>query len=289
MLFLVFILFAFPAFGDLCKEFYDLNGKNSVYWHWVQTPQDLSLVQRCAQSYSQRHPRYLSPMKEGIPETIHMIWLGPAPFPSAMLGVLHSWRDHHPHWNFYLWTDRSREGLPEFISLRFVCDFQFISLGECFQAATNWAEKSDILRYEVIYQEGGVYVDHDAFCLKSFIDLHQRYRFYCALAMPHPKTYGSSAITIGNGLFGSVPGHSVLEYLLFKKKLQILNIMTNYAGDTVNRVMKGSYGAFSSSVLELFEEGVLGPRDIIFPAAYFWGRDGMPLLYSIHFFQGSWL
>lgn len=289
MLFLVILFFSAPLFGNFYKEFYDFNGRNSIYWHWVTLSKDQELLHQCASLYAQKHPHHLCSIEDGVPEIIHMIWLGPDPFPSVMLGVLYSWQFHHPEWLFYFWTDRPREGLPEFVSIQSVSDFHFLSLGECFYAAKNWAEKSDILRYEIIYQKGGVYVDHDAFCLKSFLGLHHLYHFYCALEVPHPATHFSSAISLGNGLFGAVPKHPVLHHLLFDKKLQILEIMEKYSEDTLNRVMKGSFGAFSSSVFELLEKKELGQRDVIFPAAYFWGRDTMPCLYSVHFYRGSWL
>ena len=37
-----------------------------------------------------------------IPKIIHQIWLGPLPPPQRWLD---SWRDHHPDWDYHLWTN----------------------------------------------------------------------------------------------------------------------------------------------------------------------------------------
>jgi hypothetical protein len=42
---------------------------------------------------------------------------------------------------------------------------------DAFSGATNYGEKSDILRYEILSQFGGIYVDCDFECLKPFDDL----------------------------------------------------------------------------------------------------------------------
>lgn len=39
---------------------------------------------------------------------------------------------------------------------------------EALKCAKNYGEKSDILRYEILCQFGGIYVDCDFECLKSF-------------------------------------------------------------------------------------------------------------------------
>ena len=42
-----------------------------------------------------------------------------------------------------------------------------------YDEATNYGTKSDVLRYELLYVYGGVYVDCDMQCIGSFERLHQ--------------------------------------------------------------------------------------------------------------------
>lgn len=94
-----------------------------------------------------------------IPPIIHLIWLGSMP-PKAVEISLSSWRKYHPNWDIRLWTDDKIE------------NFRWSSerSKEIFLAGKNWAEKSDILRFEILYQYGGIYSDVDIICLKSFED-----------------------------------------------------------------------------------------------------------------------
>jgi len=84
-----------------------------------------------------------------IPKIIHQIWLGPLTPPSE---VMESWRLLHPQWEYRLWTE---DNLPK------------LQNQKAFEKSTSYPQKADILRYELLYQFGGVYVDADELCLKS--------------------------------------------------------------------------------------------------------------------------
>ncbi len=87
-------------------------------------------------------------MKMEIPRILHQIWLGPKRMPDTWL---QSWKDMHPHWEYMLWTD---DNLPSLINQ------------DQFNRSKSYNQKSDILRYEILYQFGGVYLDADLLCLK---------------------------------------------------------------------------------------------------------------------------
>lgn len=83
-----------------------------------------------------------------IPHVIHQIWLGGPP-PDWFQGYADSWRRHHPDWEYKLWTEETR------------FDFENRDL---FERAPSYAMKADILRYEILANEGGLYVDADFEC-----------------------------------------------------------------------------------------------------------------------------
>ena len=45
------------------------------------------------------------------------------------------------------------------------------STRDMLDTSTNWAMKSDILRLEILYKYGGIYVDIDSVALRSFGNL----------------------------------------------------------------------------------------------------------------------
>ena len=89
-----------------------------------------------------------------IPKIIHQIWLGDqSKRPSE---IMKTWQDKHPDWEYILWTE---ENLPEIKNKK-----QFDEMEEL-------AGKADILRYELLYNQGGIYIDADTVCVNP-IDSH---------------------------------------------------------------------------------------------------------------------
>jgi hypothetical protein len=87
-----------------------------------------------------------------IPRTIHHIWIGPDPLPEDHRPWIESWRHHHPTWEHRLWTE---ENLPD-DPIR----------PEILERLRAPVERADILRLEILYRFGGVYVDGDLECLR---------------------------------------------------------------------------------------------------------------------------
>lgn len=129
-----------------------------------------------------------------IPKIIHQIWLG-SPFPEKYLAFQRSWIKHHPDWEYRLWTDKSLNHFE-------------LHNQSLFDSAVNWGEKSDILRYEILYQFGGVYVDTDFECLKSLEPFHHLVDFYTGLFNLDRKWLFPR---LGNGIIGACPGHPILK------------------------------------------------------------------------------
>jgi len=81
-----------------------------------------------------------------IPRVFHQIWLGPKPVPEQFKKWAGRWLELNPGWQIQWWTDAH---LPEMANRRE------------FDAADKLAARSDILRYEVVWRHGGIYVDAD--------------------------------------------------------------------------------------------------------------------------------
>ena len=84
-----------------------------------------------------------------IPKILHMIWVGPKPFPYQE--NLQRYRDLNPDWEIKLWTDGN---LPDLKNLKI------------YKTIPIYATKADLLRIELLAKYGGVYVDADSYPLK---------------------------------------------------------------------------------------------------------------------------
>ncbi len=112
-------------------------------------------------SFKQIHPQN----ECKIPKIIHQVWLG-SPLPDEYKAFVQSWKDFHPDWEYILWTD---EKVAHELQLDNQCYYD---------EAVNYGEKSDILKWELIYRFGGVYIDVDFECLQPLDVLHYMYDFY---------------------------------------------------------------------------------------------------------------
>ncbi|HLW73333.1 MAG TPA: glycosyltransferase [Candidatus Babeliales bacterium] len=132
-----------------------------------------------------------------IPKIIHQIWLG-SPVPESFKSLQQSWIECHlgRDWRYKLWTD-------EDVAQMELYNQQF------YDETDNYGVKSDILRWEILYTYGGVYVDMDYECLHALDDFHYTYDFYTAL-----QPLDTLFVQLGAALFGSRPGHPILQHCI---------------------------------------------------------------------------
>jgi inositol phosphorylceramide mannosyltransferase catalytic subunit len=126
-----------------------------------------------------------------IPRTFHHIWLGPDPLPDDHRPWIESWKRHHPQWEFRLWTE---ENLPENPVRPEVLD-----------RLRAPVERADILRLEILYQHGGVYLDTDLECLRPLDPLLDGEEFVGVCHKPGRIT---------NTAIATAAKHSLLERAL---------------------------------------------------------------------------
>ena len=93
-----------------------------------------------------------------IPKIIHYIWLGGNPLPEMVEKCIKSWEKFCPEWEIKRWDESNLE-----------IDF----CKYCKQAYNEkkYAFASDALRFKIIKENGGVYLDVDVELLKPLDDL----------------------------------------------------------------------------------------------------------------------
>ena len=99
-----------------------------------------------------------------IPKTIHYCWFGGKPKPTSVLRCIDSWRKYCPDYEVKEWN----EGNFDVYVLPYTRD--------AYQAG-KYAFVSDVARFQVLYQEGGVYFDTDVEVIRPIDDLVERGAF----------------------------------------------------------------------------------------------------------------
>lgn len=271
-------------------DFNTLMGSNKSVWKFVETHEDYENLRVFKALYEKNKNLQFSKQKEiKIPKTIHFIWVGPNPFPKESIDNVNSWINHHPGWTFKFWTDRRRPLPNKKMELHLISSFKFKTLKHCYEETNNYAEKSDLLRYELLDKEGGLYVDHDVECFRAFTPFHANYDFFCGIETPHEPIL-SSSISACNNVIGARPGHPVLKKAIENVESRWDELSAAYPGDdkesVVYRVAQRTFSAFDEAVRG--ESGKNGNFDIAFPAAYFNRIDEDLALYAHHYYASTW-
>ncbi len=213
-----------------------------------------------------------------IPHAIHFVWLGNRPFPQKSIPNVISWIEHHPGWDVFFWTDSAEASVPvPGMKKRLVCDYDFGVLTPYISRSTEFCERADMMRYMILFQEGGVYADHDVWCEQSVDTLLSHFDFVAGLdpSQVHPGI--ESNIIPNNSTIISRPGHPILSNT-------IGNIALNWDSATQEYLETGH-----KNRIELVARRTLAPfvtavkthrnietRDIVLPDIYFYSHGVFP-------------
>tara|TARA_B100001287_G_scaffold276559_1_gene287875 strand:- start:1354 stop:2820 length:1467 start_codon:yes stop_codon:yes gene_type:complete len=99
-----------------------------------------------------------------IPKIIHQLWIGPKPAPTKLMNT---WKEKHPEYEYIYWNEE------EFIKRNFKSCLQ-----NRVDEMTEINGKADILRWEILYEYGGIFLDADSICIEPFDDLIEKYNAF---------------------------------------------------------------------------------------------------------------
>lgn len=138
-----------------------------------------------------------------IEKKMYPIWIGPK---AAPIKWLNTWKEKHPDWNYYIFTD-------EMFKAR---RWKNQHLIDHYYRTEKWCGVSDLIRYELLYEEGGFIPEADMECLNNIEEL---------LIAPEDHCYTCYEHEIGRPgfvqpFFASNPKNELLELII--NKLHIL-------------------------------------------------------------------
>lgn len=236
-----------------------------------------------------------------IPHIIHFIWLGPKEFPTTSIKNVRSWKQKHPDWIFYFWTDNAQRPCPiDGMEKRLVSEIDLSKLKPYYENSDNWGQKSDILRYVILDKHGGIYVDHDILCYECFDDHADRLNLFCGLQPIIKNEIHNAAVIPCNCLIGASPNHIVLKQTIENViSLSEKHLKINLEESTYEKVISTTFSAFYTAALQ--HSGLNQNHDVIFPASFFFPFSTVKDLKKLntlkekkyihcnHSFQGTWL
>lgn len=206
-----------------------------------------------------------------IPKIIHYCWFGKGPKSKMMQKCIDSWTKFCPDFEIIEWNEDN------------------IDISDCIYAQealenNKWAFLSDYIRYKVIYEHGGIYLDTDVELIKSLDPLLDNSCYF--------GFEDDSQIASGLG-FGAEPGHIAIkeicdEYQSMKLILEDGSVNRDIVTVVTTRVLL-RYGLKQQNTLQQLSNITIYPTEYFAPKNY---NSFKAIItentYSIHQYAASW-
>jgi mannosyltransferase OCH1-like enzyme len=175
-----------------------------------------------------------------IPYNMWHIWIGPNPAPTTWMNT---WKEKHPAWNYTV------------IDNTFLKNYEFKNqhLIDEYYSREKYNGVADLIRYEILLNEGGFLPPGDAICYHNTEELFSLDTSYCY------TVYENEIIRPGfvSPIYACNPGNKFVKCIvdtLHKLKPKQLS----------NKVFESTGNAFLKNMIEIYQ-----PNIKIFPSHYF--------------------
>ena len=123
-----------------------------------------------------------------IPKKLHFIWIGDDS--KRPVKCIDTWITKNPDYGVHIWDNSSVTG--EFW-------YNAKQLHEMLEKK-DYAGASDIMRYEILARQGGIYIDADSYCIRPLEDWLLECNAFACWEQEHVRNN-----LVANGFIGSVP------------------------------------------------------------------------------------
>lgn len=214
-----------------------------------------------------------------IPKTIHYCWFGGNPLPDSVQKCIKSWKKFFPDYEIKEWNE---------------CNFDVNMIPFTCEAysAKKYAFVSDVARFFILYNEGGLYFDTDVEVVSSFDEILARGAY---MGVEVPSVEGSiPAVNPGLGL-GAEAGNKVLRSVLDHYQTQhFLDENGQQIPGTVvshtTEVLAKEYGLQSNNEVQTLDGVTIYPQDYFNPFNDVTGvLNKTKNTRSIHWYSKTWV
>lgn len=206
-----------------------------------------------------------------IPKIIHYCWFGEKPLDPKVIRNINSWKKYCPNYKIVQWNESNFD----------VKKYQFAY--EAYKKR-QWAFVSDVARLDIVYNNGGFYLDTDVELLRS-LDCFRKNKVFFAR---------EDNFTVNTGVgFGSEPYYRiVLKNLLEYEEKHFIN-----NDGTLNKILcvdvttnlLSQMGFKPSKKIQIKKFVKIYPRDYFCPIRIGSGRMVITKnTVSIHHYEASW-
>ena len=194
-----------------------------------------------------------------IPKIIHQLWNDKF-VPEPVVPYIKTWIDKHPEWNYWFWPKESQE---RFLRERYP---EYLSIYEDYQLDI---EKSDMIRFLILYEFGGVYADLDMEVVKPLDDIIKGKQCLMAASTKEVATIfleTNETYITNNALIACRPGHPLLKLVLnsfhkSKKSKTGQDVMASTGPLFLDSVVKNYIQTTSKHTGNSVRE--IGPSDVL--------------------------
>lgn len=206
-----------------------------------------------------------------IPKVIHYIWLGGNPLPKIAKKCIKSWKKYCPNYEIKRWDETN-------LNLN-LCPYVQKAYDQ-----KKYAFSSDVFRFEILKNEGGIYLDIDVELIKPIDDLLNNEVF---------MGFESEQYVAPGLILGSVPNNRVIAEIREKYSNLDFEISKNNKTATVCVIVTDilkKYGLELKDLNQKLSNGIM-----IYNTHYFCPKsvdDGKVRIsdetYSIHHYLATW-
>ena len=227
-----------------------------------------------------------------IPKIIHQTWKNES-IPAKWQALARSWREHHPAWDYRLWTDESTRA---FMAEHYA---DFIPI---YDAYPYNIERADVMRYFILNHFGGVYADLDIECLQPIDDLIAPHRGILARQSAKHAEMHDESMLVCNSFMASEPNHPYWQVV--REQLEATDPRLSEELKVVHRtgpnMLQRAWEKYTGDDLHILASHITNPLIIGSPAHAYYHKTGqLPTWYkrrlmakgtvAIHYFENSWL
>lgn len=139
-----------------------------------------------------------------IPKIIHQLWIGNKPAPTNHMDT---WKNMNPEFEYIRWSEKEiiKRGL------RIECQDRIDEMIEI-------NGKADIIRWEILYKYGGVFLDADSICVEPIDDVLMNCKFFAG--WEHEELRKG---LIATGTMGFPPKHPLIKEAIDWIKVNCVN------------------------------------------------------------------
>lgn len=223
-----------------------------------------------------------------IPKIIHQTWKD-AELPPKFSKLAETWKTLLPDWEYVLWTDEMNR---DFVAKHFP---HFL---EKYDQYPKNIQRADAIRYLLLKEYGGLYVDLDFECLENIEPLLGATDFIAGKEPYwHAERYGMPYI-ICNAFMASTPNNDFINFLC-DKLINYPSTQVEHSSDVLNStgpfLLTGAYNSFSDkSMIRILEPEILYPiglyehKNIMDNTINDDAIDRINRAYAIHYFFSNW-